>query len=85
MFMTNAEFFLAVVCYLLAVWCFHLILRLHDLQDCIARHLDAAVQKEREACCGPDVTNRAGICAADMPHVVVQKYCAAIRARNNHD
>lgn len=41
--------------------------------------------KEREACCAPDVTNSAGICAADMPHVVVQKYQSAIRARGQKE
>jgi hypothetical protein len=40
-----------------------------------------AAADEREACCDPDITNSADICAADMPHVVVQKYQAAIRAR----
>ena len=42
---------------------------------------DKAAARELEACCAPDVTNSADICAADMPHVVVQKYLAAIRAR----
>lgn len=46
---------------------------------------DRRAAAEREACCGPDVTNSAGICAADMPHVVVQKYCAAIRARGQKE
>lgn len=46
---------------------------------------DRRAAAEREACCGPDVTNSAGICAADMPGVVVQKYCAAIRARGRKE
>lgn len=46
---------------------------------------DLVAAKEREACCAPDVTNSAGICAADMPHVVVQKYQSAIRARGQKE
>lgn len=52
-----------------------------ELQAFAAQVAEKAAAQEREACCEPDVTNSAGICAADMPHVVVQKYQSAIRAR----
>lgn len=46
-----------------------------------AEHIaNIAAAAEREACCSPDVTNVAGISASDAPHVVVEKYRAAIRA-----
>jgi len=54
---------------------------LAELESFVALVAEKAAAREREECCAPDVTNSAGICAADMPHVVVQKYCAAIRAR----
>lgn len=40
-----------------------------------------AVAKEREACCADDIVNSANIMANDMPHTVIEKYQAAIRAR----
>lgn len=42
---------------------------------------ERARTEEREACCGPEIVNAAGISGGDAPHVVVQKYRAAIRAR----
>lgn len=42
---------------------------------------ESVAAAEREACCLPDVTNAAEILGNDTPHVVVEKYRAAIRAR----
>ena len=59
----------------------NLVMDVHDL----ARFAALVAAKEREACCDPVITNSADICAADMPHVVVQKYQAAIRARGQKE
>jgi len=40
---------------------------------------------EREACCGCEVVNSARILGSDYPHIVVEKYQRAIRARGERD
>lgn len=52
-----------------------------DLYPAIERFAGLVAAAEREACCLPDVTNAAEILGNDTPHVVVEKYRAAIRAR----
>lgn len=47
----------------------------------IERFAALVAAAEREACCSGHIINAAKISAADMPHIVVHKYQAAIRAR----
>ena len=49
----------------------------------IERFAELVRADEREACCSPEVLNRAAINADDSPAVVVQKYRASILARGN--
>jgi hypothetical protein len=49
----------------------------------VERLVALARADEREACCSAETLNAANIYGSDLPHQVVAKYEAAIRARGN--
>lgn len=46
----------------------------------LERFAKLIAKAERDRCCSPEITNSAGINGNDAPHIVVEKYRAAIRA-----